>query len=473
MNKTELTEEQKDELFDKMMDRIRHPKTKLTGDDLNRLKKKMMESMSNDLQKLVISATFISGMILRFEIIPTRDFRNPTALTDGTSIYFDIDFYTKLTPSERVFVLAHEVWHNIFLHFLRRQNRDAELWNIATDCEINYMLKGDGYNPPNELCFPPSGMEGRSAEEIYEYLLKQQNKVGKKSGNGNKKSNGGQSSAGQKGGRNGSSKSGLTGQFDKHSDKDSQGGDEHSIDDILNGMPTDQWGEKGIDPDFNPHISDNVADKIREAVVAEAQKMERMKGTLPGNLQRVLKELLRPEISWRELLCQYVTTCFGDRRTWLPPQRRGVYREAYFQSRRGEKINVSVMVDTSGSCCGDLQKFMTELISLLNTFGRYDLTLIQCDSDVQSVETYDGANEFPVDDISKINFKGFGGSDMRPAFKKVQELGIEPSMNIIFTDGYLEMPQSNQLPCDSIVILTKDGNEECCPWARKIKFKND
>ena len=82
MNTTELTEEQKDELFDKMMDRIRHPKTKLTGDDLDRLKKKTLESLANDLQKLVVSATFISGMILRFEIIPTRDYRIPTAQTD-------------------------------------------------------------------------------------------------------------------------------------------------------------------------------------------------------------------------------------------------------------------------------------------------------------------------------------------------------------------------------------------------------
>ena len=351
-----------------------------------------------------------------------------------------------------------------------------DLWNIATDCEINYMLKNDGYNPPNELCFPPPEMEGKSAEEIYEYLLKQQNKGGGKSGKSGKNGNGSGNNSSSNGSSRGKGQSGngLTGQFDKHSDKDSNGGgDDHSIDDMVNGMPSDQWGEKGIDPDYRPHISDNVADKIREAVVAEAQKMERMKGTLPGSRQRILKNLLNPEISWRELLCQDERTCFGDRTTWLPRQRRGVYHEAYFQSRRGEKINVSVMVDTSGSCAGDLQKFMTELISLLNTFGRYELTLIQCDADVQSVETYDGANEFPIDDIGKVEFKGFGGSDMRPAFKNFEELGIEPSMNVVFTDGFLDMPDKNPLPCDTIVILTKDGNEECCPWAKTIKFKND
>lgn len=465
-------------------------KTDLKTGDLEVLKKKMLRSLENDMQKLVSSEKFISGLILRLPVVPVRDCRVDTALTDGTNIYFDIDFYTKLNQDERVFVLAHEVWHNALLHFLRRENRLQDLWNIATDCEINYALKQDGFVMPANLCLPSRADEGKCAEDIYERLLKQQGKQKKRNDNKQGQSSGGYCSnseyengnTGRGYSTNGKDQSNKndTGsfdeQFDQHMDKETQK-DEYGEGNMGEDTPekfkspSDKWGEKGFDKDFKPSIGDNVADKIREMVISEAQRYERMKGSIPGSIQRLIDSICKPEVKWEELLAQFVTTCLGDRRQWLPPLRRGVYNEMYFQSRRGQKINVACIVDTSGSTSADLPKFLTELVSLLETFGRYELTLIHCDCAVHRVDVFDDSNPFPVDQPFNYTFEGGGGSSLIPAFDEMTARGMEPSCTIVFTDGYIDCPKDNPTGVPTLFVLTSDG-EQCADWGTTIRFKD-
>ena len=462
--------------------RIREGKldTVLKDGDLETLKKKMLRSIEIDTHQLVSSEKFISGLVLRLPVVPVRDCRVSTALTDGTNIYFDIDFYTRLNRNERIFVLAHEVWHNALLHFLRRENRDSELWNIATDCEINYALKQEGFVMPAGLCYPSPSDEGKCAEDIYDHLLKtarnrkSSRPYGSSKGNSSEDGSTGRGFSKTKKDSRNDGGGNFDSQFDQHMDKDS-GGETVSIEE--NGeprfkSPRDKWGEKGFDKDLRPHIGDNVADKIREMVISEAQRHERTKGSVPGCLSRIIDSICKPEVRWEELLSQFVTTCLGDRRQWLPPLRRGVYNEMYFQSRRGQKISVTCIVDTSGSTSDDLPKFMTELVSLLNTFGRYELTLIHCDCEVHRVDTFDEYNQFPVDNPTEYRFEGGGGSSLVPAFDEIHRRGLEPSCNIVFTDGYIDCPSENPIGAPTLFVLTGDGNENLCSWGRKIRFKD-
>lgn len=459
-------------------------KTSLKEEDLETLKKKMLRSIEIDTQQLVSSEKFISGLILRMPVIPVRDCRVDTAMTDGTNIYFDIDFYTRLTPSERIFVLAHEVWHNALLHFLRRENRESDLWNIATDCEINFALHSDGFVMPKGLCYPSRADEGKCAEEIYERLLRNRKKNKKNGNNGNPFENesyengntGKGYSTTSENNRNKDGSGAFDEQFDQHMDKNSQNeeyGQENMGEDTPDKFksPSDKWGEKGFDKDFKPCITDNVADKIREMVISEAQRYERIKGSVPGCVQRIIDTICKPEVKWEELLAQFVTTCLGDRRQWLPPLRRGVYNEMYFQSRRGQKINVACIVDTSGSTTADLPKFLTELISLLETFGRYELNLIHCDCQVHRVDTYDDSNPFPIDNPKEFSFEGGGGSSLIPAFDEIYKRGMEPSCIVVFTDGYIDCPDKNPTGLPTLFVLTSDGDTKLCDWGEKIKFK--
>ena len=115
--------------------------TRCTNKDEEDRKQVCMEQLAQDRQQLLLQWPFIGGIIMRMELVPVRDDRLNTASTDGDSIFVDIDFYSKLNKEERQFVLAHEVWHSVLLHFARCQNRDRELFNIAADLEIHFTLE--------------------------------------------------------------------------------------------------------------------------------------------------------------------------------------------------------------------------------------------------------------------------------------------------------------------------------------------
>ena len=319
----------------------------LSPEKLKELKEQVYKSLTYDRHALLVKFPFAGNITMRMNLIPCRDKRVLTACTDGKSIWFNISFYNKLKPNERVFVLAHEVWHCVMMHLVRQHNRDSELFNIATDMEVNYLLnqQNNGAStvklvPPKHLLFPPKQLEGKPAETIYEWLLK--------SSKGNKGalnkilqqcSNGGD-------GSNGSETGELEGQFDNHSFEGSGNADNNeSGDDKV----YDEYGEVGYDKDFKPSIPDDFADQMRETIIAEAQRCQRTQGHMPAGLDGFLEEIMKPEIKWQEVLAQFVTQCYNGKRQWLPPSRRHVHEGIYLQSLRDQRIKVTVAIDTSGS----------------------------------------------------------------------------------------------------------------------------
>lgn len=456
----------------------------LSKDELESLKKKMLQSITNEKFQLVVNYPFIGGIALRLDFVPIRDKRIGTACTDGSRIFFDMDFYLSLSESERCFVLAHETWHCVMLHFLRKQTRDADIFNIATDMEVNNIIKDSSedssFHPPQGALFPPAHLRNHSAEEIYEYLIQQAQKNSKNNNSQNDNSNesssndsdecssedsfsiGGSSRRQSKPQPSNGNK--LDGQWDKHTynNADNQSEDQKHV------CPTDRWGEKGYDEDFQPQISEQVGEKMREAVIAEAQKQMRSQGHLPAGIESLVKNYQEPEIRWQEQLAQFVTLVYGDKRHWLPPNRRHVHEEIYLQSRRDERIKVVVAVDTSGSCVGDLPKFFGELESLMNSFGDYEIDVIYCDASIEKIDHFDRNTQASTHEGFK--WKGGGGTSFVPPFNYLEENGIIPDCFIYFTDGYGDAPQ-NPPRFPVLWILTSDGSKDFCNWGTKIRFK--
>lgn len=433
--------------------------------------------------KLLFDYPFIGEMLLRFSIVPTYDCRIDTAATDGTKIFFDCEFYSTLTEGQRAFVLAHEVWHNIYLHFLRQQNRDVMLWNIATDCEINHMLKNEGMELIKDCCLPEPPVAGHNAEDIYEYLLKKMNKnnknKGNSSGSSSSSSNGTDSDDnGQNGNQNGKQSS-SNGKNSNKNSKDNNGGmgnqfDKHMYPDQQNGKgetkKNGKWGEKGFDKDYSPNMSNpkETMEKITDAVCAAAQSIERKQGHLPDGIENIVKEVLKPEINWKEALSRFCTKFLGGDHSWRRCSRHAVARDMYLPGKVDEKINALVAIDTSGSTNPDLPKFLGELEGLVKSFGKYEITIVQCDAEIQDVKKFDNNNPIALKDFK---MKGFGGTDFRPVFKWVREHGEdEYNCVIYFTDSYGTAP-TYAPPYPVLWVLTSDGNEDFCDWGEKMKFK--
>lgn len=446
--------------------------SKLSPEKLASLKENARGILAECRRCLMDRQPFVGGVAMSLDIVPTRDKRVPTACTDGKSIYFDIDFLSNLSVDERLFVIAHEIWHNVMLHFVRCESRDHNIFNIATDLEVNQLLVKDGLCIPKECLWPDQfGFKhDLNAEQYYELLLNQQNKS--KSGSNSKSSSSasgsGSSQSNSNSSENGSNKSDseskLTsagkpkGQFDSH--KYEGDDDENDVGENC----SDKWGEVGFDEDFKPETSEDEMRKnvaaVREAAVTAAQNYERQRGELPAHIKGIVQKLLKPEVSWKEVLAQFITRASGEDRTWRTPNRRFVHSGLYLPSTEGMKMKIAVGIDTSGSVMADLPKFLGELNSLVKSFGSYELHLIQCDARIQDYKLY--TEEDPLDlEHEKFNVRGMGGTKLKPIFNYIELNQLDVDAAVIFTDGYCERFNTYDAPSYPVLwMVSKGGSKE-------------
>lgn len=135
-------------------------------------------------RKMLVKYPFFGSVVASVSYKENEDI--PTAGTDGETIYYNPKYLESLSVEEQTFIFAHEVCHIAFNHILRSEDKDPELWNIATDGVINQFLKRDG------LKMAPGGIDmaeaiNYDAEQLYEKLLqeKQQRQQQQQNGQGN------------------------------------------------------------------------------------------------------------------------------------------------------------------------------------------------------------------------------------------------------------------------------------------------
>ncbi|MBO5681392.1 MAG: hypothetical protein J6T08_06725 [Lentisphaeria bacterium] len=413
----------------------------------DKIKELTLRSMEQDRQKLLMRQPFIGMILMHLDFVPVTSGCR-TACTDGSRVFMNCKFYAQLDLEERLFVLAHETWHCVLLHFARLQNRNPEKFNIATDLEIHFILQKEKMKEPFVLPHDPD-WDGLSAEEIYE-------KLGHKKEYGGKRKNCKNPGCCSKGVcSNGKS-------FDEHIYKNGSG-TEGAVEEINAG------GVGEIDPDFAPQVDAQSVEKMRQIIIQSAQTIERTQGRMPGFLQSIIEKLRKPELNWKELLKQFVTSCYGGSRRWLPPARRYVGMGLYLQSRRNEKFNAVMAIDTSGSTTGDLPQFFAELSNLLKSFGNYELTVIQCDAEIQHIENFSGDTPLPPNYQWKSY--GDGGTCFIPPFEYVKEHKLRPDIFIYLTDGYGDAPE--KAPNFPVLwALTNDG-EDPALWGKKIRLQGE
>lgn len=115
----------------------------------------------------------LSDLIIR----ENRNLKFRTMATDGVSIHYDPGFVLAKSEGEIIFVICHEIMHNVLFHFARKMP-DPDLWNVAADYALNQLLEGVG-KMPEEALYPgckyhPDDHKfvNLSAEQIYEWLVK-------------------------------------------------------------------------------------------------------------------------------------------------------------------------------------------------------------------------------------------------------------------------------------------------------------
>ena len=114
-----------------------------------------------------------------------------------------------------------------------------------------------------------------------------------------------------------------------------------------------------------------------------------------------IKDLLEPQIDWREVLREFVQqTCAGkDFGTWSKPNRRYIGAGIYMPSTLSEKVEELVIAaDTSGSVYYYIDKFLSEIVGICNSVRPDKVRLLYWDTQVAGDESYELDR---IDDLAK------------------------------------------------------------------------
>ena len=233
------------------------------------LKAKVREMMQFDRCRLLEKHPFVGHLAMHLDMIPVIDSRMTTATTDGTRMFMDAEFYSKMDEEERLGIIGHEVWHCALRHFQRLGNRDRKKFNFACDVEVDLLLHRDGFKV--EVLPHEATWEGKSAEQIYDLMfpgLEQFQKDDEHIFDSDK----------------------LPGDDDGENDGDAAGGTPITGDADLPSVSHDGV----IDPDFQPAREEELAedwkDHLKNAVQQEMEKGGKGIGNLPGNVEDLIKD---------------------------------------------------------------------------------------------------------------------------------------------------------------------------------------
>ena len=469
----------------------------LTEDQVEKLKYNARGILANARKTVLDRFPFVGTVAMGLDLVPVRETEVTTMATDGTAIYCDIDFLSRLSNDDKVFILAHEVYHNVMLHPIRRGGRDPELFNVANDMEVNDILRADGLSVPKDAVLPDKfGFPtGKCAEEYYELLLNRQKLQQMKSQSSSKSGDGSLSGAGDgddgdddsdaesssSAGKSGKSKAKskkpihnptgeLSGQFDKHIFKDDPAPSEDDAIDPEDSDVADSFGKVGHDPDYRPNVTDSACERIRESAVMAATMMAQ-RGTLPGHLQRLVKELLEPKLDWKEVLAKFVTKAGGDtKRTWNKCNRRFVAAKTYLPSSYSDAMKVGVVLDTSGSVVQVADKFLSEVNGIVSAFTGYNLDLVQCDARVTSHMHFDEYEPLNLAEM-KYDINGGGGTYLTPALNWFKENNCDIDCIVVFTDCECEEMTPDRAPEVPVLwISTKKGEHKNIQFGEVVDF---
>ena len=467
-------------------------------------KKKAAQLLEHDRIRLLMLHPFLGALIMRLNLIATWDSRCSTAGTDGTNIFVHAGYYTELDLDNRIGVLAHCVWHIALCHFLRRGGRNKERFDLACDCEVDFLLEEEKINSPFVLVNNPE-WQGLNAESIYEYIpvpifLNLPEKGGGKhipssyfpiASPGSGDSDSDADSANHDSDENADANESSSGkQKSDKRDRNDGGGNsdkrDHNADCDTNNNGKSGWKNQRdlhwepkqeaqfadgntdpvADPNFQIEFLPNLAEHCREMVLDTAVWVERLQGKLPAHLQRLVEVYRTSQLNWREQLLQFVTSCFGGGRRWLPPNRRYISQGLYLQSYRDQKLKAVIALDSSGSTTRYLSDFLAELNAIMTSFGNYEITVIQCDAEIHSVEKFTPDNPL---EPGKMQLGGGGGTNFCPVFEYIDTELPDIEILLFLTDGYGVIPERQ--PPYPVLWCLCEGGEKPAQWGYELKIK--
>lgn len=384
--------------------------------------------------------------------------------TDGMGLYFHSESLANLYRRGREHVnrlYLHSLMHCLFCHMYHKKQRDEQIWNLACDMAVEYMLdhlflkcihlprtifRREWYRKLEE------GNHTLTAEYIYRRLIlfgPDRNLLLR-----------------------------LEREFVR---------DDHSIwgqsDNPRN--PNQEQQKKWNDArermqtemeTFSKEASDDFK-SLAEQVQVENRKRYDYREFL--RKFSVLKEEMKVDMdSFDYIFYNYGMNLYGN----MP-------LIEHLETKEEQRVeDFIIVIDTSMSCKGELvQRFLEETYSVLGEsesfFRKINIHIIQCDDQVQEdvvIESHEALKDY----MKNFTIRGEGGTDFRPAFAYVEELRQKKQFAklkglIYFTDGYGVFPARKPEYETAFVFMKEDYRDvDVPPWAIKLildadEYRND
>lgn len=117
------------------------------------------------IKELLIKFPSFGSVIANLDFKFTNENVPAPAFTDGKTVYYKQDFIDEFSFSEKVFIVAHEIFHIVFKHLFRNVGKDPDLLAFVEDGVINQLLLESGLTMSKGI-FIPEALD-YSVDELY------------------------------------------------------------------------------------------------------------------------------------------------------------------------------------------------------------------------------------------------------------------------------------------------------------------
>jgi len=371
--------------------------------------------------QIALKAPFFSALLLRLRMHEAKkhELWCPTMATNGKWLKYNKNFVEEMSNEELKGVLVHEAMHCGLQHPTRCGTRDPLIWNLAADFTVNPFLIDAGYSLIKGALVNDK-FRGMSTEKVYSILLEEAEKggVGETSG--------------------------------------------------INWVHVKCLGEG--EGDFGgmggvvPYRGDDAEELDEEwkGALQQAHKVAKNQGNVPAGIDRLIRELFAPKINWKEALRQFVAERMKDNFLWERPNRRFISSGIYLPSLDGEKIQIDIISDTSGSMSEQqLCEVASEVKDIVKVCNG-EILMVYVDCSVAGVQHINPWSDEPIE------MKGGGGTCFRPGFEYLDNEGRTPNGVVYFTDGYCNTyPASPDYP---VLWIISGENHDFDPPFGSVTF---
>ena len=353
------------------------------------------QSLSKISKELMLREPYYGFFLIMLNKMWRKDL--PTAGVSKNGINYQLaineEFWTSLSEKHQMGLLKHELLHIAFGHLVSFGSfRNKKLANVAMDMEINQ------YIDPDYL--PDGGIDINNYEDL-----------------------------------NLDRKAGCRYYYDKlqqlkdEKDKNGTCGNEE-MDKLLDNVDSGDVPDHSTWEEFDDlsEAEKKLIEKQIQKVLSDAKEQTiKKRGNIPGEIEGVIiiEEIVKPKFDWRSYVRRFSGT---STKVFTKKIRRKENRR--YDENPGLKIKMKqhmlLAIDTSHSVSDEeLNEFMNEIHHIYK--AGVDITIVQCDTSINSIEEYKGKNE--------LNVKGRGGTEFDPVLDYYNANQKKYTSLVYFTDG--------------------------------------